>query len=223
MCDLWRTISGSSSSWKHAWVVIEEWRVYLPCPRYHTDLCIAVISILMTCLAVVDTLALYSACNKQDQECLPWTNSLQGQGYSLPADIQYLDSRWPVPVVLPLRDCISRELVLHCHTAKCVIPLLFWTEWLLLWSFSWLFLVLKVSWLMNFMWQRVQDLLSFSSIWLIWSGGNMFCSLDTVFIRNLSTMADRSSSINNLAHTFVTSLQVTPLQHCLPWKEWIHF
>ncbi|CAK9279109.1 unnamed protein product [Sphagnum jensenii] len=73
----------------------------------------------------------------------------KGQGYSLPADIQYLDSRWPVPVVLPLRDCVTRELVLHCHVAN----------------------------------------------------------LDTVFIRNLSTMADRSSSINNLAHTFVTSLQ----------------
>ena len=33
----------------------------------------------------------------------------QGQGYSLPADIQYLDARWDVLVVLPLRDCFAQD------------------------------------------------------------------------------------------------------------------
>lgn len=39
---------------------------------------------------------------------------LQGQGYSLAADIQYVDARWKIPVVLPLRDCLSQELNLLC-------------------------------------------------------------------------------------------------------------
>ncbi|CAK7342574.1 unnamed protein product [Dovyalis caffra] len=37
-----------------------------------------------------------------------------GQGYSLSADIQYVDARWEIPVVLPLRDCTSQELNLLC-------------------------------------------------------------------------------------------------------------
>ncbi|KAG6771282.1 hypothetical protein POTOM_022630 [Populus tomentosa] len=42
-----------------------------------------------------------------------WEN--EGRGYSLSADIQYVDARWEVPVVLPLRDCTSQELNLLCH------------------------------------------------------------------------------------------------------------
>ncbi|XP_075637002.1 cytoplasmic tRNA 2-thiolation protein 2-like [Castanea sativa] len=43
-------------------------------------------------------------------------SSLQkGQGYSLPADIQYVDSRWEIPIVLPLRDCLVQELNMLCH------------------------------------------------------------------------------------------------------------
>lgn len=38
----------------------------------------------------------------------------QGQGFSLAADIQYVDARWKVPVVLPLRDCLSEELNMLC-------------------------------------------------------------------------------------------------------------
>ncbi|KAL9379677.1 hypothetical protein Peur_028159 [Populus x canadensis] len=39
----------------------------------------------------------------------------EGQGYSLSADIQYVDARWEIPVVLPLRDCTSQELNLLCQ------------------------------------------------------------------------------------------------------------
>lgn len=38
----------------------------------------------------------------------------QGQGYSLAADIQYVDARSEIPVVLPLRDCTSQELNMLC-------------------------------------------------------------------------------------------------------------
>ncbi|KAK1276625.1 Cytoplasmic tRNA 2-thiolation protein 2 [Acorus gramineus] len=41
--------------------------------------------------------------------------TVKGQGYSLPADVQYVDGRWEVPVVFPLRDCPSRELSLLCQ------------------------------------------------------------------------------------------------------------
>ncbi|KAJ0043509.1 hypothetical protein Pint_17889 [Pistacia integerrima] len=41
--------------------------------------------------------------------------TVKGQGYSLPADIQYVDARWEIPVVLPLRDCIAQELNMLCH------------------------------------------------------------------------------------------------------------
>ncbi|KAJ4970092.1 hypothetical protein NE237_003191 [Protea cynaroides] len=41
--------------------------------------------------------------------------TVKGQGYSLPADIQYVDARWEVPVVLPLRDCLAQELKMLCH------------------------------------------------------------------------------------------------------------
>ncbi|KAM6565868.1 hypothetical protein CsatA_024996 [Cannabis sativa] len=40
--------------------------------------------------------------------------TVKGKGYSLPADIQYVDARWNVPVVLPLRDCLSEELNMLC-------------------------------------------------------------------------------------------------------------
>lgn len=39
----------------------------------------------------------------------------QGRGYSLPADFQYIDVRWEIPVVLPLRDCLAQELSMVCH------------------------------------------------------------------------------------------------------------
>lgn len=41
--------------------------------------------------------------------------TVKGQGFSLPADLQYVDSRWEVPVVLPLRDCLAQELSMLCH------------------------------------------------------------------------------------------------------------
>ncbi|XVF56152.1 hypothetical protein PTKIN_Ptkin06aG0094200 [Pterospermum kingtungense] len=40
--------------------------------------------------------------------------TVKGQGYSLSADIQYVDSRWEIPVVLPLRDCPAQELKTLC-------------------------------------------------------------------------------------------------------------
>lgn len=43
------------------------------------------------------------------------TATVKGQGYSLSADIQYVDARWDVPVVLPLRDCTAQELNLLCR------------------------------------------------------------------------------------------------------------
>ncbi|MCO5614652.1 hypothetical protein L7F22_068936 [Adiantum nelumboides] len=39
----------------------------------------------------------------------------KGCGFSFPAGIQYYDARWTVPVVLPLRDCVAKDLVLLCH------------------------------------------------------------------------------------------------------------
>ncbi|GMI78837.1 CYTOPLASMIC THIOURIDYLASE 2 [Hibiscus trionum] len=40
--------------------------------------------------------------------------TVKGQGYSLSADIQFVDSRWEIPVVLPLRDCPAQELNTLC-------------------------------------------------------------------------------------------------------------
>ncbi|XVE95942.1 hypothetical protein REPUB_Repub02eG0179000 [Reevesia pubescens] len=40
--------------------------------------------------------------------------TVKGQGYSLSADIQYVDSRWEIPIVLPLRDCPAQELNTLC-------------------------------------------------------------------------------------------------------------
>lgn len=39
----------------------------------------------------------------------------KGCGFSLPTEMQFYDARWNVPVVLPLRDCVIKELVLLCH------------------------------------------------------------------------------------------------------------
>ncbi|CAM0949241.1 unnamed protein product [Alopecurus aequalis] len=47
--------------------------------------------------------------------CHVLSATVKGQGYSLPADIQYVDTRWEVPVVLPLRDCLAHELSLLCE------------------------------------------------------------------------------------------------------------
>lgn len=44
----------------------------------------------------------------------------QGQGFSLAADIQYVDARWETPVVLPLRDCLSEELNTLCSLDRFV-------------------------------------------------------------------------------------------------------
>ncbi|KAF5750219.1 cytoplasmic tRNA 2-thiolation protein 2 [Tripterygium wilfordii] len=41
--------------------------------------------------------------------------AVKGQGYSLSANIQYVDARWDTPIVLPLRDCLSQELNLLCR------------------------------------------------------------------------------------------------------------
>ncbi|XP_011078907.1 cytoplasmic tRNA 2-thiolation protein 2 [Sesamum indicum] len=40
--------------------------------------------------------------------------TIKGQGFSLSADIQYVDARWEIPVMLPLRDCLSEELNTLC-------------------------------------------------------------------------------------------------------------
>ncbi|KAL3534346.1 hypothetical protein ACH5RR_002807 [Cinchona calisaya] len=40
--------------------------------------------------------------------------TVKGQGYSLAADIQYVDARWEIPVILPLRDCLAQELHTLC-------------------------------------------------------------------------------------------------------------
>ncbi|PIN10277.1 hypothetical protein CDL12_17124 [Handroanthus impetiginosus] len=40
--------------------------------------------------------------------------TVKGQGFSLSADIQYVDARWEIPVVLPLLDCLSEELNTLC-------------------------------------------------------------------------------------------------------------
>lgn len=47
--------------------------------------------------------------------CHVITATVKGQGYSLPADIQYADARWEIPVVLPLRDCLAQELNMLCQ------------------------------------------------------------------------------------------------------------
>ncbi|XP_010536129.1 PREDICTED: cytoplasmic tRNA 2-thiolation protein 2 [Tarenaya hassleriana] len=41
--------------------------------------------------------------------------TVKGRGYSLSADIQHVDARWKVPVVLPLRDCVAQELNRLCR------------------------------------------------------------------------------------------------------------
>lgn len=46
--------------------------------------------------------------------CHVISSTVKGQGYSLPADIQYIDARWEVPVVLPLLDCLAQELNMLC-------------------------------------------------------------------------------------------------------------
>ncbi|KAK4481702.1 hypothetical protein RD792_012610 [Penstemon davidsonii] len=40
--------------------------------------------------------------------------TVKGQGFSLAADIQYVDARWETQVVLPLRDCLTEELKMLC-------------------------------------------------------------------------------------------------------------
>ncbi|XP_052137587.1 cytoplasmic tRNA 2-thiolation protein 2 [Oryza glaberrima] len=47
--------------------------------------------------------------------CHVLSATVKGQGYSLPADVQYVDTRWEIPVVLPLRDCLAQELTLLCE------------------------------------------------------------------------------------------------------------
>ncbi|WOG91005.1 hypothetical protein DCAR_0310253 [Daucus carota subsp. sativus] len=46
--------------------------------------------------------------------CHVIASTVKGQGYSLAADIQYVDSRWEIPVVLPIRDCTLQELNMLC-------------------------------------------------------------------------------------------------------------
>ncbi|XP_059646295.1 cytoplasmic tRNA 2-thiolation protein 2 [Cornus florida] len=47
--------------------------------------------------------------------CHVITATVKGQGYSLAADIQYVDARWEIPVLLPLRDCLVQELNMLCY------------------------------------------------------------------------------------------------------------
>lgn len=47
--------------------------------------------------------------------CHVLSATVKGQGYSLPADIQYVDARWDIPVLLPLRDCLVQELNVLCR------------------------------------------------------------------------------------------------------------
>ncbi|KAK3140107.1 hypothetical protein QOZ80_5AG0395960 [Eleusine coracana subsp. coracana] len=47
--------------------------------------------------------------------CHVLSATVKGHGYSLPADVQYVDTRWDVPVVLPLRDVLAQELSLLCE------------------------------------------------------------------------------------------------------------
>eukprot|EP00897_Mesotaenium_endlicherianum_P001576 jgi/Mesen1/1446/ME000132S00387 len=46
------------------------------------------------------------------------TATVKGRGYGLSADMQASDARWRVPVVLPLKECVSRELALLCRLAR---------------------------------------------------------------------------------------------------------
>jgi len=77
----------------------------MPCAIYHRE----GILLIWWCLIVVEKIM---------RECWvhDWiTNCSQGQGHSLPADVQYVDTRWEVPVVLPLHDCLAQELSLLCE------------------------------------------------------------------------------------------------------------
>lgn len=47
--------------------------------------------------------------------CHVLSATVKGQGYSLPADMQYVDARWEIPTVLPLRDCLAQELNMLCQ------------------------------------------------------------------------------------------------------------
>ncbi|KAK6941827.1 hypothetical protein RJ641_027204 [Dillenia turbinata] len=47
--------------------------------------------------------------------CHVLSSVVKGRGYSLPANIQYVDARREVPVVLPLHDCLKQELIMFCH------------------------------------------------------------------------------------------------------------
>ncbi|CAN8328171.1 unnamed protein product [Cochlearia groenlandica] len=43
------------------------------------------------------------------------TSTVKGRGYSLSADIEHVDARRKVPIVLPLRDCVWQEITRLCH------------------------------------------------------------------------------------------------------------
>ncbi|XP_028184843.1 MADS-box transcription factor 6-like [Glycine soja] len=58
---------------------------------------------------------------KQLERALAQARQRKGQAYSLPADIQYLDARWEVPVVLPLRDCFAQEINMLCRLDGFVV------------------------------------------------------------------------------------------------------
>ncbi|XP_003535234.1 agamous-like MADS-box protein MADS3 [Glycine max] len=58
---------------------------------------------------------------KQLERALTQARQRKGQAYSLPADIQYLDARWEVPVVLPLRDCFAQEINMLCRLDGFVV------------------------------------------------------------------------------------------------------
>ncbi|KAJ3674348.1 hypothetical protein LUZ60_004964 [Juncus effusus] len=53
------------------------------------------------------------------------SSTVKGQGYSLPADIQYVDTRYKVPLVLPIRDILQQELITLCNIDRLKTQQLF--------------------------------------------------------------------------------------------------
>ncbi|RYR01395.1 hypothetical protein Ahy_B06g080263 isoform B [Arachis hypogaea] len=112
-------------------VFIDESAV-VPIPSGEMDEAVGFVSSVVSCLAppkkelhVVPIETIYSSDSSDGKERLlkilnavsdpTGREDLLGQGYSLPADIQYVDARWEIPVVLPLRDCFAQEINMLCR------------------------------------------------------------------------------------------------------------
>ncbi|KAJ6992384.1 hypothetical protein NC653_015688 [Populus alba x Populus x berolinensis] len=114
--------------------------------------------------------------------------TVKGRGYSLSADIQYVDARWEVPVVLPLRDCTSQELNLLCHLDGFVIQ-----------TFSYFILDSLLSF--NFLCRYIIGVKLFR---LLLNGGSSWQSS----LKTLQPFDSPPSGINGLISSFVNVLQV---------------